>query len=176
MLCRKIASISPHCVHTAHNHLSFTRQFLFPQQCTEQVVLLCARPMQVVTIEEAGPGRCRMTLGGGVSVGVPGLGPLAERVLVSSVSASLRLLPLLVRSAPLQWDRIRAAAALIACSLERIQRHTALACLMPEGECMLERCWTCVCLGLVVCSLLAYHANLTTTLDLFTCRARALVL
>ena len=42
-----------------------------------------------------------MTLGGEVSVGIPYLGPLAERVLVSSVSASLRLLPLLVRFAPL---------------------------------------------------------------------------
>ena len=114
-----------------------------------------------------------MTLGGEVSVGIPGLGPLAERVLVSSVSASLRLLPLLVRLAPLLWDRIRAAAALVDCSPERFQKHTLLACMMPESVCMSERCWTCVYLGPVVCSLLAYHANFTVVI--FGWRAEPLV-
>ncbi|KAK9837231.1 hypothetical protein WJX81_000217 [Elliptochloris bilobata] len=52
--------------------------------------------VQHTTIEDAGPERCRLTLTGEVRVAVPGLGPLAERVIVGSVAAALQLLPCLV--------------------------------------------------------------------------------
>ena len=94
---------SPSSVHVQRKaNLSLTETCLFLCQRPKQVALLQAYGSQVVTIEEAGPDRCRMTLGGEVSVKIPGLGPLAERVLVDSISASLRLLPFLVRIAPLQ--------------------------------------------------------------------------
>lgn len=51
---------------------------------------------QRTTIEEAGARSCRVSLSGEVSVPVPGLGPLSERIVVSTVVAAMRQLPYIV--------------------------------------------------------------------------------
>lgn len=52
---------------------------------------------QDVRYEDVGADRCRVTLSGEVSMAVPGLGALVERVIVHTVTAALQLLPCLVR-------------------------------------------------------------------------------